>query len=159
MGLLKFLFKFGIFCAFWGLIVGVGLFIYAYATYGKDLPTVDFMKDYSPPTVSRVHAADGQLIAEHATERRLFVPIEAIPEHVKGAFLSAEDKDFCYKKRIIPYKAELEIWYLNNKSFSLDIALILMTLWVIPNPDSQLLYKLYPSIPRNDIMQSLGYMG
>ncbi|MGB0845004.1 MAG: penicillin-binding protein 1A, partial [Alphaproteobacteria bacterium] len=82
------------FCAFWGLICAVGLYIYAYATYGKDLPTVDFMKDYSPPTVSRFHAADGQLIDEHATERRLFIPVEAIPRHVLGAFLSAEDKDF-----------------------------------------------------------------
>jgi len=67
---------------------------------------------------------------------------------------AAEDKDFCYKKRIIPYKAELELWYKNNKSFSLDITLILMTLWVIANPDSQLLYKLYSSIPRNNIVQN-----
>ena len=59
----------------------------------------------------------------------------------------AVDKDYCYKQQIIPYKADLEIWYMENQGFFLDIALIFMTLWVIIKPNSQILYSLYPSIP------------
>ena len=44
--------------------------------------------------VTRIHAADGQLAAEYAHERRLFMPIQMIPDLVKETFISAEDKDF-----------------------------------------------------------------
>lgn len=77
-----------------GLVLGVGGFVYAYMTYGRDLPSIEFMKAYAPPAITRVHASDGQVIAEYANERRVFVPVESVPEVVKGAFLSAEDKDF-----------------------------------------------------------------
>lgn len=60
----------------------------------NDLPSYDHLADYTPPVMTRVHAGDGGLIAEYARERRMFVPIETIPEHVVHAFLAAEDKNF-----------------------------------------------------------------
>ena len=60
----------------------------------QDLPSYDALKNYEPPITTRVYAGDGTLIGEYARERRLFVPIEAIPNRVIGAFLSAEDKNF-----------------------------------------------------------------
>ncbi len=60
----------------------------------KDLPDYEVLASYSPPVTTRVHAANGELIAEYARERRLFLPIQAIPDRVKAAFLSAEDKNF-----------------------------------------------------------------
>jgi penicillin-binding protein 1A len=60
----------------------------------KDLPDYEVLASYSPPVTTRVHADDGTLIAEFARERRLFLPIQAIPDRVKAAFLSAEDKNF-----------------------------------------------------------------
>lgn len=62
--------------------------------YGRDLPDYRQLADYRPPVMTRVHAADGSLITEYARERRLFVPIAAIPRQVIQAFLSAEDKTF-----------------------------------------------------------------
>lgn len=62
--------------------------------YEKDLPDYTTLRDYEPPVMSRVHAADGTLLAEYARERRLFLPAAAIPPLVKQAFLSAEDKNF-----------------------------------------------------------------
>ncbi|MEL7488907.1 MAG: transglycosylase domain-containing protein, partial [Pseudomonadota bacterium] len=59
-----------------------------------DLPDYEVLADYEPPVTTRVYAGDGTLVAEFARERRLFVPIESIPTHVKQAFVSAEDKDF-----------------------------------------------------------------
>ncbi len=73
---------------------GAGATLYAFYHYGRDLPEYSQLADYEPPTVTRVHAGDGRLLEEYATEKRVFVPIEAIPKRVVNAFLSAEDKNF-----------------------------------------------------------------
>src|SRR5262249_50786395 len=44
--------------------------------------------------MTRVHAADGSLVGEYARERRLYIPIQAVPKLVINAFLAAEDKNF-----------------------------------------------------------------
>src|ERR1700726_616100 len=62
--------------------------------YSKDLPDYSQLQDYEPPVMTRVHAADGQLLAEYAKERRLYIPIQAVPKLVTNAFISAEDKNF-----------------------------------------------------------------
>lgn len=69
----------------------VGIFFYQYT---KDLPDYEVLRNYEPPVTTRVHADDGQLIAEYARERRLYLPAQAIPQRIKQAFLSAEDKNF-----------------------------------------------------------------
>jgi len=60
----------------------------------RDLPPHDQLAHYEPPVTTRVHAGDGTLIAEFARERRLYVPISAIPDDLINAFLAAEDKNF-----------------------------------------------------------------
>ncbi|EAU42566.1 penicillin-binding protein [Fulvimarina pelagi HTCC2506] len=75
------------------LIVAGGLAWYV-ERVGQDLPDYQVLADYKPPVTTRVHASDGQLMAEYARERRLFLPIQAIPAQVKNAFLAAEDKNF-----------------------------------------------------------------
>jgi len=75
------------------LFGAVGLIALFYH-YGRDLPDYRQLADYEPAIVTRVHAGDGHLLAEYATERRVFVPIEAIPKRVIHAFLAAEDKNF-----------------------------------------------------------------
>src|SRR3546814_3923301 len=62
--------------------------------FGRGLPDYDYLVDYGPPVVTRVHAGDGRLLAEFARNERVFVPIEAIPKRVVKAFLAAEDKNF-----------------------------------------------------------------
>jgi penicillin-binding protein 1A len=62
--------------------------------YSKDLPDYSQLQDYEPPVMTRVHAADGSLVAEFARERRLYIPIQAVPKRVINAFLAAEDKNF-----------------------------------------------------------------
>lgn len=60
----------------------------------KDLPDYEVLNAYEPPVTTRIHASDGDLMAEYARERRLFLPIQAIPSLIKNAFISAEDKNF-----------------------------------------------------------------
>src|ERR1700689_4048250 len=62
--------------------------------YSKDLPDYSQLQDYEPPFMTRVHAADGSLLAEYANQRRLYLPIQAIPKLVTNAFIAAEDKNF-----------------------------------------------------------------
>ncbi|MGM4922291.1 penicillin-binding protein 1A [Tardiphaga sp. 804_B3_N1_9] len=62
--------------------------------YSKDLPDYSQLQDYEPPVMTRVHAADGALLGEYSKERRLYLPIQAVPKLVINAFLAAEDKNF-----------------------------------------------------------------
>ena len=57
------------------------------------LPDYKKLSNYQPPISSRVYSEDGKLIAEYALQKRLFVPIESIPDKVINAFLAAEDKN------------------------------------------------------------------
>ncbi len=62
--------------------------------YSADLPSHESLAKYTPPTISRIYSGEGRIIDEFAQERRLFVPIEDVPDLVKHAFISAEDKHF-----------------------------------------------------------------
>ena len=62
--------------------------------YGRDLPSHDSLAQYQPATISRIYSGEGRIIDEFAQERRLFAPAEIIPNMVKQAFISAEDKNF-----------------------------------------------------------------
>ena len=75
-------------------VVGVGGISYALHHFGRGLPDYRQLADYDPPVVTRIHAGDGRLMAEFAKEKRVFVPVAAMPEMVVQAFLSAEDKTF-----------------------------------------------------------------
>ncbi|MGO4571794.1 penicillin-binding protein 1A [Microvirga sp. 2TAF3] len=75
-------------------LIGAAGLAYGYWMFSKDLPDHAQLANYEPPVMTRVHAADGSLIAEYARERRLYVPIQAVPKLVIGGFLSAEDKNF-----------------------------------------------------------------
>lgn len=62
--------------------------------FSKELPDYSQLQDYEPAVMTRVHASDGRLLAEYAKERRLYLPIQAIPKSVINAFIAAEDKNF-----------------------------------------------------------------
>ncbi len=71
--------------------LGIGGVLYM---YGRDLPSYETLSQYTPKTISRIYSGEGQIIDEFAVERRLFTPAEEIPDIVKQAFISAEDKNF-----------------------------------------------------------------
>lgn len=75
------------------LLVAAAIAIYI-TEISKDLPDYEVLASYAPPVTTKVHAANGELMSEYARERRLFLPIQAMPNLVKAAFISAEDKNF-----------------------------------------------------------------
>ena len=62
--------------------------------FSSDLPDYKILSKYKPPISSRVHSGEGQLIAEYALQKRLFIPYDSVPKKVIYSFLSAEDKNF-----------------------------------------------------------------
>jgi penicillin-binding protein 1A len=88
--LIRFLFV----CAVILAIAGCGLVGITIWYFGRDLPDYQQLAHYQPPIVTRVQAGDGRVLAEYAAERRIFVPIGAIPKRVIDAFVAAEDKNF-----------------------------------------------------------------
>jgi penicillin-binding protein 1A len=85
-----------------GGVVGAAGGYIAYEHFSADLPDVDGLRNYQPPVMSRVYAGDARLLAELASERRIFVPVSAIPEIVKQSFISAEDQNFYTHRGIDP---------------------------------------------------------
>ncbi len=81
------------------LVAGIFIlgFLFAISTFwyfSSDLPDYKILADYKPAVSSRVHSGEGQLIAEYALQKRLFIPYESIPDKVIYSFLSSEDKNF-----------------------------------------------------------------
>ncbi|MEN3348496.1 MAG: penicillin-binding protein [Bradyrhizobium sp.] len=96
-------------------LVGVAGVAGAIWHFSKDLPDYSQLQDYEPPVMTRVHASDGALLGEYSKERRLYLPIQAVPKLVINAFLAAEDKNF-YEHGGIDYQgmARAALLYAQN---------------------------------------------
>ncbi len=77
------------------ILILVLVFLFSTLWYfSSDLPDYKILANYKPPISSRVHSTEGQLIAEYALQKRLFIPYDSVPKNVVNSFLSAEDKNF-----------------------------------------------------------------
>ncbi len=90
LGILGSIFTFLTIGVFMGALVVGGVFW----MYSQDLPSHEQLANYTPATISRVYSGEGDLMDEFARERRLYTPADEIPDMVKQAFISAEDKNF-----------------------------------------------------------------
>ena len=93
----------GFFLRFLGFMFAAGMIVFIAVAgaagfvlwkVSSELPDYEVLAKYEPPVMTRIHANDGALIAEFSRERRIYVPITAIPSCVIDAFISAEDKNF-----------------------------------------------------------------
>ncbi|HGG65619.1 MAG TPA: penicillin-binding protein, partial [Rhodobacteraceae bacterium] len=76
------------------LLMGAVVLGGVFWTFSRNLPSHEALAQYTPATISRIYSGEGRIIDEFAKERRLFAPIDDIPDLVKQAFISAEDKNF-----------------------------------------------------------------
>lgn len=95
----------------WSIVLAVGLFGAALGSfalmavlsyYGRDLPTVESLKDYRPPQITRVVDRKGRLIAALFEQRRTVVPMKDVPRVLVLSVLAAEDADF-YRHQGLDY--------------------------------------------------------
>jgi penicillin-binding protein 1A len=93
----------GFFLRFLGFMFAAGMILFiavagaaAFVLWkvSNELPDYEVLAKYEPPVMTRIHANNGALIAEFSRERRIYVPITAIPECIIESFISAEDKNF-----------------------------------------------------------------
>ena len=77
------------------LVILVGVFSILWI-YSNKLPDYKFLKNYKPPVSSKLYSGNGVLVSDFSSEKRIFVPFEAIPNVLINSFLSAEDKNFFY---------------------------------------------------------------
>ncbi len=77
-----------------GILVLAILSISILWAFSNNLPDYKFLKNYKAPVSSKVYSGDGELVSDFSTEKRIFVPYNAIPEKIINSFLSAEDKNF-----------------------------------------------------------------
>ena len=75
-------------------VLGVLAVVFYIYNVTRDLPSVEALKNYSPPVTTRVYAGNGTVLGEYARESRIFVPAAFIPKLVAEAFTSAEDRNF-----------------------------------------------------------------
>lgn len=106
-----------------GVIVGCVAALLIIRHYSEDLPDYSTLAKYDPPTITRLYANDGHLLAEFATERRVFVPLKAIPKRVNNAFISAEDKNF-YSHTGIDYTSIARAVYTNILHYGQDKSMV-----------------------------------
>ena len=85
-------------------MLAVGVAAVMISHYSKDLPDHAQLEKYEPPVMTRVHAADGSLLAEYAKERRLYLPIQSIPNLLKNAFLTLLDRNDHNLRRSYPWR-------------------------------------------------------
>ncbi len=71
-----------------GIVTGV---LFAYT---PDLPDISELDRYTPATITRIYARGGELIGEFATERRMILSYDEIPEVLRNAIIAAEDGAF-----------------------------------------------------------------
>ena len=71
-----------------------GIFAFIVIIFSFNLPDYTQLKNYKPSIMTRVHNSSGELIKEYSNEYRVFIPIDAVPDVVKFAFIAAEDKNF-----------------------------------------------------------------
>jgi len=75
------------------LLMGITILAVLWA-FSNNLPDYKFLKEYKPPVSSKVYSGDGVLVSDFSSEKRIFVPFNAIPKKIINSFLSAEDKNF-----------------------------------------------------------------
>jgi lipopolysaccharide/colanic/teichoic acid biosynthesis glycosyltransferase len=77
--------------------------------------------------------------------------IGSIAFHNEEAILhSRESGEFFYEQRIMPFKAKLEEWYVENRSLRNYFILIFLTIWVMLFSRADILWKFFPTLPKPD---------
>ena len=92
--------------------VGIFSVFYTLWRYSPELPSYQKILEYKPNLSSRIYSSDGVLLKSFYTQERIFIPESRIPEMVKLAFLSSEDKNF-YKHYGVDLKAITRAFFTN----------------------------------------------
>jgi len=85
------------------ILPGILLFV-VYVLYLPELPDPEILEEYQPTLVSKMYSADGVLLAEFASERRIWVSIDDVSLCFKKALLVTEDRRFFNHWGLSPFR-------------------------------------------------------
>src|SRR5262245_17674807 len=147
-----------------GMLAGCVAGAILYRELTEDLPPVDQLLRYQPPTATKVFSDDGTLIGEFYVERRYLIPLDRVPMHVRLAFLAAEDADF-YRHRGVDPLSIARAFVHNMRSGAAKQGGSTITQQVVKNVlltnerswqrkarEAILALKLETTLPKNDIL-------
>ena len=82
--------KHSVYTLFTGMVI-----VFVYILYLHiDLPSIERLENYDPDLVTRIYSADGKLLNELYFEKRVFVELDEIPQHMRDAVVAKEDRRF-----------------------------------------------------------------
>ena len=76
------------------VLIGLGIIIGYIIYLAQDLPSLDQLENYDPDLVTRIYSADGEILDELFLEKRIFISLDQIPNNMKNAVISSEDRRF-----------------------------------------------------------------
>ncbi|RMF18181.1 MAG: penicillin-binding protein, partial [Candidatus Dadabacteria bacterium] len=79
---------------FIGAVLAVLVGAAVLAWFNSQLPRIDSLKNYEPALITQVWDRHGRLLTEFASQRRIIVPLNKMPKHLRDAFIAAEDDQF-----------------------------------------------------------------
>ena len=60
----------------------------------RDLPSLEQLENYDPDLVTRIYSIDGKVLNELFVQKRVFVELFNIPNHMQNAVIASEDRRF-----------------------------------------------------------------
>ena len=60
----------------------------------KNLPSIEQLENYDPDLVTRIYSSDGKVLDELFVQKRVFIELSQIPDHMQKAVVSSEDRKF-----------------------------------------------------------------
>ena len=76
------------------IITGMlGVFVFI-LVLSRNLPSLEQLENYDPDLVTRIYSVDGKVLDELFVQKRVFIELDRIPEHMQYAVVASEDRRF-----------------------------------------------------------------
>ncbi len=95
---------------FCSLLILLLVILKTYGVYKKDLPSLAQLYNIEPNLITKVYSAEGELIQEFFTERRIYVPLKQMPGQFVDALLTVEDRNFYGHWGVEPFAILRAFW-------------------------------------------------
>ena len=76
------------------VLAGLVLVLTSIIFLSKNLPSIEQLENYDPDLVTRIYSSDGKVLDELFVQKRVFIELSQIPDHMQKAVVSSEDRKF-----------------------------------------------------------------
>ncbi|MBA64167.1 MAG: hypothetical protein CMG55_00035 [Candidatus Marinimicrobia bacterium] len=76
------------------VVLGLILVFTSVLILSKNLPSIEQLENYDPDLVTRIYSSDGKVLNELFVQKRVFIELDQIPDHMQKAVIASEDRKF-----------------------------------------------------------------